>query len=163
MGTFSALLALCAGNSPVPVHSPHKGQWRGALMFSLIWAWINGWVNNREAGDLRRYRGHYDVSVMPYCTTLTTDKTLTNYQNSQRRHISFPRERALSRLFCKNNDRLPTRLDNYLHTKVQSIVFGIQEIINYEIVTLNCQVWVTSYWKYNEIVTWRYRKVTRQN
>ena len=64
METFSALLALCAGNSPVPVNSPHKGQWRGALMFSLIWAWINNWVNNREAGDLRRYRGHYDVSVM---------------------------------------------------------------------------------------------------
>ena len=34
-----------------PVNSPHKGQWRGALMFSLICAWINGWVNNREAGD----------------------------------------------------------------------------------------------------------------
>ena len=26
--------------------------------------WINGWVNNREAGDLRRYRAHYDVIVM---------------------------------------------------------------------------------------------------
>ena len=37
-----------------PVNSPHKGHWRGALMFSLIWVWINGWVNNREAGDLRR-------------------------------------------------------------------------------------------------------------
>ena len=42
----------------------HKGQWRGALMFSLICVWINGWVNNREAGDLRRYRTHYDVIVM---------------------------------------------------------------------------------------------------
>ena len=57
-------MALCAGNSPVPVNSPHKGQWRGALMFSLICIWINGWVNNREAGDLRRHRGHYGVSVM---------------------------------------------------------------------------------------------------
>ena len=47
-----------------PVNSPHKGQWRGALMFSLIYAWINDWVNNREAGSLRRYRGHYDVIVM---------------------------------------------------------------------------------------------------
>ena len=62
--TFSALLALCAGYSPVPVNSPHKGQWRGALMFSLIYAWINDWVNNREAGDLRHQRGHYDVIVM---------------------------------------------------------------------------------------------------
>ena len=37
-----------------PVNSPHKSQWRGALMFSLIYTWIRGWVNNREAGDLRR-------------------------------------------------------------------------------------------------------------
>ena len=47
-----------------PVNSPHKGQWRGALMFSLICIWINGWVNNREAGDLKCYRAHYDVVVM---------------------------------------------------------------------------------------------------
>ena len=44
--------------------SQHKGQWLGALMFTLICARINGWVNNREAGDLRRYRAHYDVIVM---------------------------------------------------------------------------------------------------
>ena len=64
METFSAQLVLCAGNSPVPVNSPHKGQWRGALMFSLICVYINGWVNNREAGDLRRHYSHYDVNVM---------------------------------------------------------------------------------------------------
>ena len=67
METFSALLALCAGNSPVPVNSTHKGQWRGALMFTLICAGINDWVNNREAGDLRRHLDHYDVSVMGCC------------------------------------------------------------------------------------------------
>ena len=49
-----------------PVNSPHKGQWRGTLMFSLICVWINGWENNREAGDFRRYRAHYDVIVMAY-------------------------------------------------------------------------------------------------
>ena len=47
-----------------PVNSTHKGQWRVALMFSLIYAWRNGRVNNRDAGDLRRHRAHYDVSVM---------------------------------------------------------------------------------------------------
>ena len=47
-----------------PVNSLHKGQWRGALIFSLICAWINSWVNNRESGDLRRNRDHYDVIVM---------------------------------------------------------------------------------------------------
>ena len=52
-----------------PVNSPHKGQWRGALVFSLICVWINGWVNNREAteaGDLRRHCTHYDVIIMKY-------------------------------------------------------------------------------------------------
>ena len=58
MKTFSALLAFCA------VNSPHKGQRRGALMFSLICTWINSWVNNPEAGDLRRHRAHCDVSAM---------------------------------------------------------------------------------------------------
>ena len=38
-----------------PVNSPHKGQWRGALVFSLICATINGWVNNREGGELWRH------------------------------------------------------------------------------------------------------------
>ena len=47
-----------------PVNSPHKGQWRGSLMFSSIWAWKNGWINNCEAGDLRRYHAHYDVIVI---------------------------------------------------------------------------------------------------
>ena len=47
-----------------PVNSPHKGQWRGTLMFSLICVWINDWVNNCEAGELRRYRPHYGVIVM---------------------------------------------------------------------------------------------------
>ena len=47
-----------------PVNSPHKGQWRGVLMLSLICAWINASVNNREADYLRRHRTHYDITVM---------------------------------------------------------------------------------------------------
>ena len=47
-----------------PVYSPHKGQWRGALMFSLIYVWINGWVHNGEDSDLGHFRAHYDVTVM---------------------------------------------------------------------------------------------------
>ena len=54
------------GNNRFPVNSLHKCQWRGALMFSLIGFWMNGWVNNREADDLRRYRAHNDVTVMKY-------------------------------------------------------------------------------------------------
>ena len=61
---FSRYWLFVRGIHRSPVNSPHKGQWRGALMFSLICTWINGGVNNHEAGDLRRYRAHYDVSVM---------------------------------------------------------------------------------------------------
>ena len=46
------------------VNSPHKILWRGPLMFSLICVWTNGWVYNRNAGDLRRHRAPYDVTVM---------------------------------------------------------------------------------------------------
>ena len=47
-----------------PVNSPHNGQWRRALMFPLICAWINNSVNNRGAGDLRCHRTHYDIILM---------------------------------------------------------------------------------------------------
>ena len=58
MEPFSALLALCRRS---PVNSRHKGQWRGASIFSLICAWRNGLVNNQDACDLTR---HYVVTVM---------------------------------------------------------------------------------------------------
>ena len=63
---FPRYWPLVRGIRPSPVNYPHKDQSRWALMFSLIYAWINGWENNREACDLRRHRTHYDVSVMIY-------------------------------------------------------------------------------------------------
>ena len=54
------------GNPPITADSPHKGQWRGAWMFSLIYAWTNGRANNRDAGDLRHNLAHYDVTAMRY-------------------------------------------------------------------------------------------------
>ena len=47
-----------------PVVSPHKGQWRGALIFSLTCAWANGWANNRDTGDFGRHGAHCDVTAM---------------------------------------------------------------------------------------------------
>ena len=61
-GKIFCVTGLRAGNSPV--NSPHKGQRRRALMIYLICAWINNWVNNREADDLRCHRAHYDITVM---------------------------------------------------------------------------------------------------
>ena len=64
MDTFSSLLAFCVGNSPTTGEFLPKGQWRRALMFSLICVWINSWVNNHESVGLRRHQAHYDVILM---------------------------------------------------------------------------------------------------
>ena len=64
METFPRYWPFVRGIHRSPVNSPHKGQWRGALMFALICAWISIRTNNREAGDLRRYGVHNDVIVM---------------------------------------------------------------------------------------------------
>ena len=53
-----------------PVDSPHKGQWRRALRFSLTRDWTNGWANSRDTGDLRHHRAHYAVTVMGCQLTL---------------------------------------------------------------------------------------------
>ena len=64
--TFSALLPICAGNSPVTGEFPTQRQVTRSFEVFFDLHWINGRVNNREAGDLRRDRPHHDVTVMPY-------------------------------------------------------------------------------------------------
>ena len=76
-----------------PVISPHKGQWHGALMISFICTWINGSVNNRGAGDLRRHHAHCDVNVIitwtislkvcSHLQALQTIPVLISYQVNQ--------------------------------------------------------------------------------
>ena len=66
-----------------PVNSHHRGQWRGALMFSLVCAWIIRWVNNPNAGDLRRHDAHCDITVMNdlryiWCTGVVINLEKTN-------------------------------------------------------------------------------------
>ena len=62
---ISALLTLCERNPPVTVVSSHRGQWRGVLMFTLMFAWTNGWAaDSRDADDLRHDRAHCDVTLM---------------------------------------------------------------------------------------------------
>ena len=64
MEAFSRYWPFVRGIHRSPVNSLHKGHWCGALKFSFVCAWINGWVNNRKDGDLRRHRAHYNVIVM---------------------------------------------------------------------------------------------------
>ena len=80
------------------VYSPHKGQWRGVLLFSLICARLNDWVNNREAGDLRHHRAHYDDIVkknivfrinegLPVCNLFCTDQPTWSWWLQNRHQI----------------------------------------------------------------------------
>ena len=64
-GNLSALLALWAGNSPATGEGETKAS-ADAELWCFLWSasWINVWVNNCEAGDLRRHRAHYDVTVI---------------------------------------------------------------------------------------------------
>ena len=62
--TFSALLAICAGNSPVPGEFPAQMPVTRSFDVFFDLRLNKGWVNNSEAGDLRRYRTHYEVIVM---------------------------------------------------------------------------------------------------
>ena len=93
------------------VNSPHRGQWRGGLMLSLISAWINGWVNNREAGDLRRHRAHYDVTVMD---KRQSDKC-GNSRKQQSSHVKS------TNALCWN--RRPDRIPRWRHNETESVDF----------------------------------------
>ena len=85
METFVTSLAFSQGNSPI--NSPHKGQWRGALMFSLTCAWTNGWTNHRGVSDLRHHRAHYDATVMFGCCYATLG-FLSNAGGVSKTHMS---------------------------------------------------------------------------
>ena len=82
METFSASLAICAGNSPVTGEfSTQRPVTRSFDVFFLICAWTNDWVNNGEAGDLGRHRAHCDVTVMKplLCWTFCQSRTVYSF------------------------------------------------------------------------------------
>ena len=78
---FRCHWALVRGIHRSPVNSPLKGQCRGAVIFSLIHAWINGCVNNRDPSDLRRHRDHYDVTVILLSCAGSVSEDLHDYRS----------------------------------------------------------------------------------
>ena len=117
-----------------PVNSPHKGQWRRAMMFSLICAWINDWVNNRETGDLRRHRVHYDVIVMGQwshngCLPNTSPWKRVHYSvvyDKTRGTIVWSKSQVWQNLFwnksCSNHIR-PLKSHTSFHLSFQRVTF----------------------------------------
>ena len=95
-----------------------KIHWRGAVMFSLICAWINCWVNNREAGDLIRHRTHYHVTVM---FEMFKTSTVDHQWNicppwNMRWHASSNVCKILTLMFCPQNSisaRIPPNPQDY--------------------------------------------------
>ena len=83
-GTFILFIGPLCGFPGSPVKSLHQGQWRGALMFSLIWTWTKNWVNNRDAGDMRRHSAHDYITI----TCLFVDNPLTMSTEKARMHLS---------------------------------------------------------------------------
>ena len=112
------------------VNSPHKGQWRGALMFSLICAWINGWVNSRKAGDLRRHRAHYDVIVMIHWRQgLYSLSGRTSYRkiswSLDVASFEFKLVQSLWNVTGTSAAVLPKRLSNFRAIQIQIRLFDI--------------------------------------
>ena len=101
MGIFPRYWPFVRGIHRSTVNSPHKDQWRRDLIFSLLCAWINGWVNNRETGDLRCYRAHYGVTVI-----LGLNKKNTVSTNKRIYHFTEPIERLLA---CAQIENIPHR------------------------------------------------------
>ena len=96
METFSALLAICEGIHRSSVDSSHKDQWRGALMFSLVWARTNGWANNWDAGDLRRHCAHYNVTAMNNLAPGLLRSVHIKFHVSSRRFLNLAFKRPCS-------------------------------------------------------------------
>ena len=97
------------------VDSPDKGQWQRIFMFSLIYAWTNGWANNRDAGDLRCHHAHYDVTVMFQYSISDTCKTVMtiaylNFELSQIPHKPYIYVRARSQPMGKDMTYLRSSL-----------------------------------------------------
>ena len=107
-----------------PVNSPHKGQWRGALMFALICAWTNGWVYHRDAGDWRCHHAHYDVTMMNFEDILKNSSFNTGWIKTQ----TCPRY-GIS---------LPFLMTSYGQLKVIQQLYFIFKVHHFNIELLNC-------------------------
>ena len=122
MEPFSTLLAICAGNSPVPGEFPSQRPVtrNGDVFFDLR---LNKRLSKqREAGDLRRYSAHYDVNIMQpdilhtshiiliiamimsplwYLLILRIDGSVQDCSNSNALETELLQSCAKPRIYCK--------------------------------------------------------------
>ena len=87
---FPCYWPLLRGIHRSPVNFPHKSQWRGASIFSLIYAWTNSWVNNQDANGLRRHCAHYDVTVIISVANNATLHSIIHWDQGNEDKWSIP-------------------------------------------------------------------------
>ena len=112
-----------------PVKSPHNGQWRGDLIFSLGCAWINGWIKNREAGDLRRHRAHYDVILMYHAMIMKIRVRCFN-QPKNTDHYAIPQIWGwTSRVLCRYNYIKYRKACRVPHWFILKFIYAVSECV----------------------------------
>ena len=80
-------------------------------MFSSICSWTNGWANNRDAGDLRHHRAHYDVTVMSHANYTCCAIKLFRIGSAEALSV-LP---AFGRVGWRNNQTVRFKLKLLLH------------------------------------------------
>ena len=121
---FQSMMTLLNGNI-FRVTGPHNGHWREAFIFSFICPWINRWVNNGEAGDLRCHCAHYDVIVM-----------LRTVNNGYRINHAITCKMLWTRLFLS-----PTLKDLYKQGVCRTLLNHVDSCRGYHILQRQCACW----------------------
>ena len=125
-----------------PVDSPTKaGQWRGALMFSLMCAWTNRWAQNRDAGDLRRHGTHCDVIVMIRNVHMVRPWCVLSWFDTH--HVLYS---VIFILSCSLSNHLDTQCQCCKHEECMCIG-RMDSIRNYWIITIE------------QNITWAFEKM----
>ena len=94
MEKFSALLAICAGNSPVPGEFPTQRPVARSFDVFLDLR-LNKRLRKQSWGDLRRHLAHYDVIVM--IPPLAAPANFDSWSSSHfLKHMTFP---SLAQIF----------------------------------------------------------------
>ena len=130
---------------------PHKCQWRGALMFSLICVWIN----NCEAGDLRRYRTNYDVNVMFSCSPKGINLwdalliPIKYYTYLLLCDQSEPYTSSLSLYTCNQHSSTPNtshKLPHYVKTFLQVLITNRRLAVTCMLICIDCTWYINHYY-----------------
>ena len=109
------------------VNSPHKGHWRGTLMFSLICTWTYSWVKNRDAGDLRRHRASMKSICTKTCNMVTLIITLATLSKPSWTMYSFV---LWTKWYISTSDRHRLDIDSKFSCRIDVLSMPTRESLS---------------------------------